>query len=86
MNHISKIEKELFFKLHNSKIKHMKLDLDFPFQEIYDEIYPFLDNFVEHRIPTGEGLWKSLTLHGHHMFYTQSGKHEISTTVGVFIL
>ena len=75
---LSQTEHKLYEKINYSNIKHMRLDLDFPYQEIYEEIYPFLDNFVVHRKSTGHGLWKSLTLHGHHIFFTGSAKHTLS--------
>ena len=46
----------------------MKLDIPFPYNEIYDEIYPFLDQFKEHRPVAAAGMWKGLCLRGSHWF------------------
>lgn len=49
----------------------MKLDVEFPYKEMYEEILPFLDNFKEHRQNVGRG-WKSLVLHGAGVYATTS--------------
>jgi len=57
-----------------SDLTNLKLDVSFPFKEMYEEILPFLDNFVVHRAKYGNGMWKSLVLHGAGTFDTTSTK------------
>lgn len=74
MTVITKSELQEYEKICKSDRPNLKLDIDIPWQEMYEEIVPLLDQFVVHRENVGTGTWKSLTLHGYNMFATQHKK------------
>ena len=71
MTAITKSEYTEYIKICESDRENLKLDIDVPWQEMYDEIVPLLDQFVVHRDNVGAGLWKSIALHGSDIFTTQ---------------
>jgi hypothetical protein len=72
MTHITTSEYTEYEKICVSDLPNLKLDIDVPWRDLYDEIEPLLDQFVDHRNNVGDGLWKSLTLHGTDMYTTQN--------------
>lgn len=63
---ITKKELEFFNHIDRQKITNLKLKIDLPYKEIYEEVEPLLDNFVPHRLTNigSQGLWKSLVIRG----------------------
>ena len=69
---LTKKELDNYWNILQSNLTNLKLDIDFPYKTIYEEIEPFLDNFVVHRANYSNGGWKSLTLHGTDVTVTTS--------------
>tara|TARA_B100000686_G_scaffold211369_1_gene218231 strand:+ start:2336 stop:3040 length:705 start_codon:yes stop_codon:yes gene_type:complete len=69
---ITKEELEKYESILKSGLTNLKLDIEFPYQEMYEEIEPFLDDFVVHRSDYSNGGWKSLVLHGQGTYATTS--------------
>ena len=46
---LTKKELDNYWNILQSNLTNLKLDIDFPYKTIYEEIEPFLDNFVVHR-------------------------------------
>ena len=63
---ITQKELKLFNHINNLEITNLKLKIDFPYKQIYEEVEPLLDNFIVHRIGNAGsgGLWKSLVVRG----------------------
>jgi len=61
---ITKKELEFFNHIDRQEITNLKLKIDLPYKEIYEEVEPLLDNFVIHRQNDGGGKWKGLVIRG----------------------
>jgi len=48
----------------DTNVPYVKLDIDIPWQEIYQEALAIKDQCVVHRKPDGDGTWKSICIHG----------------------
>ena len=76
MTTITKAELKLFNQLNQSDtITNLKLKVDFPYKDIYNEVLPLLDDCVTHRTnDNGDHQihfgWKGLVLRGHHWYRT----------------
>jgi len=62
VNFLNKRE-PLDWYIFNSCLPWIKLNIDVPYQEMYNEAYNLLDEFVEYRESNSKG-WKSLCIHG----------------------
>lgn len=59
----------------HTNIPYLKIDLDIPYKEIYNEALAIQDQFVVHRESEGDGTWKSLCIHGIDSHYTNDWKY-----------
>ena len=53
--------------IHNSKLATLKLNIEIPYKDMYNEAYNLLHDFCEHRAysdSTPNKGWKSLVIHG----------------------
>lgn len=73
---LSKKDYNRYQNILKSELTNLKLDIEFPYQEMYNEIEPFFDNFIVHRAKYSNDGWKSLVLHGTGVYDTSHSKTQ----------